>query len=131
MFAASPTPSSMASVSEALRQIETRPELRTRIWENAERLHAGLSAAGFDICSEVGPVIAVRMPDEQSVVHAWNRLIEEGVYVNLAVPPGTPGGVCLLRCSVSAAHTPGQIDEVIRRFTKVASGIAPANLPAA
>lgn len=131
MFAASPTPSSMASVSEALRQIETRPELRTRIWENAERLHAGLSAAGFDICSEVGPVIAVRMPDEQSVVHAWNRLIEEGVYVNLAVPPGTPGGVCLLRCSVSAAHTPEQIDEVIRRFTKVASGIAPANLPAA
>ena len=28
-----------------------------------------------------------------------------------AVPPGTPHGECLLRCSVSAAHTPEQIDD--------------------
>ncbi|MEZ5824333.1 MAG: aminotransferase class I/II-fold pyridoxal phosphate-dependent enzyme [Geminicoccaceae bacterium] len=131
MFAASPTPSSMASVSEALRQIESRPELKTRIWENAARLHGGLKAAGFEICSELSPVIAVKMPDERSVVHAWNRLIEEGVYVNLAVPPGTPGGVCLLRCSVSSAHTPEQIDEVIRRFAKVGAEIASLSRPAA
>ncbi|MCB9942330.1 MAG: aminotransferase class I/II-fold pyridoxal phosphate-dependent enzyme [Geminicoccaceae bacterium] len=124
MFAASPTPSSMASVAEALRQIESRPELRRQIWRNAEQLYAGLRDAGFELCSALSPVIAVRMPDERSVVHAWNRLIREGVYVNLAVPPGTPGGVCLLRCSVSAAHTPGQIDEVIRRFTRVRDEIA-------
>ena len=121
MFAASPTPSSMASVTEALRQIENRPELRHAIWRNAEQLYEGLKNLGLDICAPLGPVIAVRMPDERSVVHAWNRLIQEGVYVNLAVPPGTPGGVCLLRCSVSAAHTTEQIDQIIHRFAKVAA----------
>ena len=42
MFSASPSPSTMASVTEALHQIENRPELRTRIWANAEQLHSGL-----------------------------------------------------------------------------------------
>ena len=69
----------------------------------------------------MSPIIAVRLPDERSAVWAWNRLLENGVYVNLALPPGTPNAVCLLRCSVSAAHTPAQIDEVCRRFTKVAA----------
>jgi 8-amino-7-oxononanoate synthase len=54
-------------------------------------------------------------------VWAWNRLLENGVYVNLALPPGTPNGACLLRCSVSAEHTPAQIAEVCRRFAKVAA----------
>jgi 8-amino-7-oxononanoate synthase len=61
-------------------------------------------------------VVALRLPDEATAVHAWSRLVELGVYVNLALPPGTPGGLYLLRCSVSSAHTPEQLDEIIRRF---------------
>ena len=75
------------------------------------------------MASDVGPIAAVVMPDERSVVFAWNRLIQEGVYCNFAVPPGTPGGVCLLRCSVSAAHSTDQIDAVIERFAKVKAEI--------
>ena len=84
--------------------------------QRARRSIDGLSAAGFDICAPMSPIIAVRLPDERARCWAWNRLLEHGVYVNLALPPGTPNGVCLLRCSVSAAHTPAQIDEVCRRF---------------
>jgi 8-amino-7-oxononanoate synthase len=72
----------------------------------------------------MSPIIAIRLPDERSAVFAWNRLLEHGVYVNLALPPGTPNGVCLLRCSVSAAHTPAQIDEICQRFVKVATELA-------
>jgi 8-amino-7-oxononanoate synthase len=101
-----------------------RPELRQHLWDNAEALYQGLTAAGFDICAPMSPIIAVRLPDERSAVWAWNRLLENGVYVNLALPPGTPNAVCLLRCSVSAAHTPAQIDEVCRRFAKVAAELS-------
>ena len=66
----------------------------------------------------------VRLPDEETAFWAWNRLLEHGVYVNLAVPPGTPNGVCLLRCSVSAAHTPDEIAEVCRRFGRVAAELS-------
>ncbi len=127
MFTASPSPASIASVRVALERIAAEPELRTRIWANARQLHAGLSDLGFEICSPESPVVAVRLPDEKTVVYAWNRLLEQGVYVNLAVPPGTPGGVCLLRCSVSAAHRPEQIALVCERFGRVAAelGIRP------
>ncbi|MCB1883697.1 MAG: aminotransferase class I/II-fold pyridoxal phosphate-dependent enzyme [Geminicoccaceae bacterium] len=116
MFTASPNPAAMASVTEALHQIERRPELRARIWANAKRLHDGLEQLGFTLAAPLSPVIAIRLPDEATAVRAWNLLIDAGVYVNLALPPGTPNGACLLRCSLSAAHEPDQIDEVLRRF---------------
>jgi 8-amino-7-oxononanoate synthase len=121
MFTASSCPSSIASVRAAFRRIREELELRERLWANAGALYDGLIALGFQVCSPRSPIIAVRLPDEQTAFRAWHRLLESGVYVNLALPPGTPNGVCLLRCSVSAAHTPEEIAEVCRRFARVAA----------
>ena len=62
---------------------------------------------------------AVKCPDEVSTIAMWNSLLNAGVYVNIALPPGTPNRQCLLRCSVSAAHTPGDIDRIIGLFGEV------------
>jgi 8-amino-7-oxononanoate synthase len=62
----------------------------------------------------------VRLPDEAAAISAWRVLLEGGVYVNLAMPPATPQGVFLLRCSLSAAHTQAQIDRVLDVFAAVA-----------
>jgi 8-amino-7-oxononanoate synthase len=121
MFTASSCPSSIASVRVAFRRIREEPELRQRLWANAGALYEGLIGLGFEVCSARSPIIAVRLPDEQTAFWAWHRLLEHGVYVNLALPPGTPNGVCLLRCSVSAAHTADEIAEVCRRFARVAA----------
>ncbi|MGH6904649.1 MAG: serine palmitoyltransferase [Geminicoccaceae bacterium] len=123
MFTASSCPSSIASVRAAFRRIREEPELRQRLWANAGALYDGLTALGFAVCSAKSPIIAVRLPDERTALWAWNRLLEHGVYVNLALPPGTPNGVCLLRCSVSAAHTSDEITEVCRRFGRVAAAL--------
>jgi 8-amino-7-oxononanoate synthase len=53
----------------------------------------------------------------------WNGLIERGVYVNLMLPPATPKNVCLLRCSVSAAHTTEQIGAILEAFSALQDGI--------
>ena len=108
----------------ALRRIGEEPQLRQSIWANAKALYAGLTGHGFTVSAEMSPIIAVRLPDEATTVWEWNRLLELGVYVNLALPPGTPNGVCLLRCSLSAAHTPQQIEEVVRRFGVMAGEMA-------
>ncbi len=120
MFTASPSPATMASTRVALQRIAEDPGLRRRLWDNARRLHEGLSALGLVLCAPASPVVAVRLADERSAVAAWNRLLDNGLYVNLALPPGTPGGLCLLRCSVSAAHSSDQIDEACARFARVA-----------
>ncbi len=119
MFTASPSPASVASVHAALQRIDADPTLRDSLWANANRLHAGLIRLGLRPCSKSSPVIAVPMPDEVTAARAWNLLREQGVYVNLALPPGTPNSLCLLRCSVSAAHTFDQIDQIVSRFGAV------------
>jgi len=120
MYTASPSPANVASVLTALRRIQEEPERQKQLWDNAQQIYSGLHDIGFEICAPMSPIIAVKMPDEVSAVFAWNRLLEEGVYVNLALPPGTPNGACLLRCSVSAAHTPEQVKQICERFESVA-----------
>jgi 8-amino-7-oxononanoate synthase len=131
MFTASPGPATIATVRAALAQIRARPELRERIWANARALHGGLERLGLELAAPPSPILSIRLPDERVAVLAWNRLLELGVYVNLAIPPGTPGGVSLLRCSVSAAHTPAQIDTVLERFARLAAELATLAAPVA
>ena len=95
MFTASPSPASIASVHAALDRIGADPSLRERLWANARRLHAGFVGLGLQPCSPPSPVIAVPMPDEISAALAWNLLREHGVYVNLALPPGTPNSLAM------------------------------------
>ena len=86
----------------------------------SERLFNGFKALGLELgCDRVSPVIAVKCPDEPSTVAMWNALLAAGVYVNIAVPPGTPNKLCLLRCSVSAAHSFADIDRIIDLFGSV------------
>jgi 8-amino-7-oxononanoate synthase len=120
MFTASPSPASIATARAALARLAAEPERRTRLWENSKRLHDGFRDLGLDLgCDTVSPIVAVKCPDEPSTVAMWNALLDAGVYVNIAVPPGTPNRLCLLRCSVSAAHTTDEIDLILELFGKV------------
>ena len=120
MFTASPSPASVATAIEAVRLLKREPERRERLRENSLRLFEGFKRLGLDLCcDEVSPVIAVECSDEPTTLAMWNALLNAGVYVNIALPPGTPGNQCLLRCSVSAAHSLDDIDRIIELFGKV------------
>jgi 8-amino-7-oxononanoate synthase len=120
VFTASPSPSAIASVTAALQAVATRSELRERLWHNAHRLCGRLAAAGLTLAAEPGPIVAILMPDAERGVACWKALLARGVYVNLMLPPATPNGWCLLRCSVSAAHSAEQIDRVADVFEALA-----------
>jgi 8-amino-7-oxononanoate synthase len=127
MFTASSSPASVATSLAALRKLAAEPERRQRLRENSARLHAGFRSLGLDLgCNEVSPVIAVKCADEVSTIGMWNALLEAGVYVNIALPPGTPNRLCLLRCSVSAAHSVEDIDRIIALFGSVVATKAAA-----
>ncbi len=119
MFTASPSPAVMATTREALHKLRTRPELRDRLWSNARQLYTGLENLGFELGPELSPVVAVRCKDRETALSNWNQLLEACVYVNMMLPPATPGGASFLRCSISAAHTPEQISTVIGKFAEL------------
>ena len=109
-------PSVIASTRTALAVLQRRPELRDTLWNNANRLYDKLAALGFELGPEPSPVIAAMVPDIHHALAIWSGLLERGVYVNLVFPPATPNGSYLLRCSVSAAHTSAQIDQICEAF---------------
>jgi 8-amino-7-oxononanoate synthase len=121
MFTASLPPSIVASVRAALRVVRARSELKTRLWANVATLYDGLAAAGFTLGPQHGPVVAVQLPDLQTAIALWRELLGAGVYVNIAGLQATPGGVALLRCSLSAAHTKAQLELVVRTFAELGS----------
>ena len=57
-------------------------------------------------------MVAVHLPTAEAGIQVWSALLQAGVYVNLALPPATPSGTALLRCSVCAAHTTEQLERV-------------------
>jgi 7-keto-8-aminopelargonate synthetase-like enzyme len=127
MFTASSSPASIATSLAAIKKLAVEPERRDRLRANSARLFAGFKGLGLDMgCDMVSPVIAVKCADEVSTIAMWNALLDAGVYVNIALPPGTPNKLCLLRCSVSAAHSFDDIDKIIALFGKVVASRAAA-----
>jgi 8-amino-7-oxononanoate synthase len=118
IFTASPCPSVIATTRVALRHLRDRPELRRRLWDNARALHCGLGNLGLSLCADVSPVVAVRFDEAQRALATWRLLLAGGVYTNLMIPPASPDGSSLLRCSVSAAHTPEQIATIVETFRR-------------
>jgi 8-amino-7-oxononanoate synthase len=112
VFTASSSPSIIASTRTALRIMRTQPELRRRLWDNANLLYQRLKDFDFRVGPEASPIIAVRYKNAEEAFAIWNGLLERGVYVNMVLPPATPDGGALLRCSLSAAHTREQVGKI-------------------
>ncbi len=126
IFTASSSPSLIASTRKALEILCRGSALRKKLWDNATQLYRGLAAMGFELGPEVSPVIAVRLPASVGETTAlWNELLSQGIYVNLVLPPATPGGKPLLRCSLSAAHSPVQIKAILDAFALIREKLQP------
>lgn len=119
VFTASLPPSVVATAATSIRKLMHGADKRAHLWENSKKLHAGLKALGFTLGTDTpqSAIIAVIMPDLAKGAAMWEALLNEGLYVNLARPPATPGNMTLLRCSLCAEHTAEQVDQVLTMFT--------------
>ncbi len=124
MFTASPSPATIAAAGAALKNIASTPALRETLWANAHRLHAAFRQLGLNLAADPAPVVSILLPSREAAFAAWHLLLEKGVYVNMAVPPATPNSTSLLRLSVSAAHTPADLDEIVAAYAFMAEAIS-------
>ena len=119
MFTASLPPAVVASVTAALTRISSDASLGERVRLNSGKLYRALAQVGFALGPEPNAIVALKMPDKETAVRFWNRLLDLGVYANLALPPATPGSLSLIRCSISAAHSEAQINCALSVMTAV------------
>lgn len=120
VFTASPSPSVVASTRATLRLMQQRPELQKKLWKNSHQLYDQLKNLGFDVGPHVSPVIAVKSEDTENAILWWEKLFRQGVFVNLVIPPASPAAYSLLRCSISAAHSTSQIDQIVNAYSSLA-----------
>jgi 8-amino-7-oxononanoate synthase len=121
VFTASSASSAIASTRAALQVIRSEPELRHHLWDNANTLYKRLKDLGYSVGPVPSPIIAIRFNDMDKAITLWNGLLERSIYVNMVLPPATPDGGVLLRCSLSAAHSSEQIERIGDAFASLAS----------
>ncbi len=114
IFTASPAPPVIAATHEALRRVLEGQDLRARLWRHAERLYAEVARLGYRLgTTSPGPVAAVVFDTRAAALALWQSLLDTGIYTNLMIPPATPAGLCLVRISLSAAHSDEDISKII------------------
>ncbi len=123
IFTASPSPSVVATTRAALKLLRDQPERRTKLWASAQRLYDALEAQGLRLGPQPSPVVAVRLGSADDALLVWHRLLQEGVYTNLIVPPASPDGSSLIRCSLSAAHSTEEVDAIIAAIATATAGL--------
>jgi 8-amino-7-oxononanoate synthase len=118
IFTASLPPSVVATAAMSIRKLRHAHNKRQHLWENARALHGGLKEMGFRLGTEApdSAIIAVILEDQAQAVMMWQALLEGGLYVNMARPPATPAGTYLLRCSLCAEHSAGQVAKILEMF---------------
>jgi 8-amino-7-oxononanoate synthase len=116
--AALPAPQA-AAVLAALDIMENEPQHVEHLWDNAEYMRKGFNELGYNTGNSNTPIIPVILGADFTVALAWNALIEEGVYTNPVVPPGTPPNAGLLRTSYTATHRKEHLDRALQAFKVV------------
>ncbi|CAN5896761.1 glycine C-acetyltransferase [soil metagenome] len=119
LFSNSLAPVIAATSLAALDLLERSDDLRTRLRDNATRFRAAMSAAGFTLAGEGHPIIPVMVGDAKLAGIMAAALLERGIYVIGFSFPVVPKGAARIRTQVSAAHTPGDIDQAVESFVAV------------
>ncbi len=119
IFSASPTPSSVAAAMAALELLQEEPWRVEKLVANAERIRVGLRAAGFNLIEGRTGIVPVLVGNNDEIaLKLWRMLYDNGVFVNVFIPPGVPPGRQMMRTSYMATHEDEQLDYVIDTFTK-------------
>ncbi len=113
----------MPMVYGALKRLEllqSKPELKEKLWEVVNALQKGLRDMGFDIGKTESPVTPVYMvggvPEAANLVFDLRE--NYGIFCSLVVYPVIPKGQILLRLIPTAVHSLDDVKQTIAAFAE-------------
>jgi glycine C-acetyltransferase len=101
-----------------MEMVQTMPELRTRLWNNVERLQNGLRERGFDIGNTNSPVTPVFMKGDVPEATQMVMDLRENyhIFCSIVVYPVIPKGDIIYRLIPTTAHTDEDIEITLKAF---------------
>jgi len=123
IFAASPTPASVAAALAALDILEAEPERVTKLVRNAQKVRKELTDAGFNVLEGRTAIVPVIVGDDLLAFQFGRMLFDAGVFVNVFISPGVPQGRQMMRTSYMSTHEDEHLDYIIDSFKKIGKNL--------
>ena len=121
MFAKSLQMQLVMGALKRLDMLRTRPEFKTKLWENVNALQDGLKASGFDIGTTQSCVTPVYLKGSIPEAMALVKDLREnyGIFCSIVVYPVIPKGLILLRLIPTATHTLEDVRVTLEAFSGI------------
>ncbi len=118
MFTTAPPPASAAAACAALTVLQQDPSRRARLWRNRDHLFAGLTRLGFHLTESASPILPVLIGRPEKALTFAEQLLAQGVYAPAIRPPTVPDGSSRIRVTITAEHSPEQIEFALSAFER-------------
>jgi 8-amino-7-oxononanoate synthase len=106
---------------ESLHLIESEDWRRIRLRELIDRLRRGLADLPWRLSPSSTPIQPLVVGDNRDCLALHEALLQRGIWVPAIRPPTVPKGTARLRISISAAHSPDQIDRLVDALRSLAA----------
>jgi glycine C-acetyltransferase len=103
----------VAAISKALEIGIREPELRKKLWENADYFHAQLRNIGIDTGTSTTYIMPLVIGDRERMYRLGHELRARGLWVAPVDYPAVPQNKICFRACVTAKHTRADLDEAL------------------
>lgn len=124
IFSTALPPAALGAVDAALDLLPGMERERQALLTQAGRLRARLAAEGLDTCASSTQIIPVVMGEESRALAAMRALEREGILAVAVRPPTVPPRSSRLRLSLTALHTPADVDRLALAVPRAARSAA-------
>ncbi|ULA64718.1 MAG: 8-amino-7-oxononanoate synthase [Nitrospira sp.] len=123
MFTTAPPPASAAAACAALTVLQQDPTRRARLWRNRDHLFTELTRLGFRLTDSTSPILPILIGQAEKALAFAEQLLAQGVYAPAIRPPTVPDGSSRIRVTVTAEHSPEQIDLALSAFERAGRSV--------
>ncbi len=106
-------PAVIAAVLKALEVARREPQLRERLWENANYFRAKVNALGIDTGASTTYIMPLIIGDRARMYRLGHELRRRGLWVAPVDYPAVPQDRICFRACVTANHTRADLDEAL------------------
>lgn len=101
--------------------IQTKPELRKKLWTVTQALQKGLTESGMSIGNTETPVTPIYLEGsiKQATALVQDLREQHDIFCSMVVYPVVPHGIIILRLIPTANHSLTQVDQTIDIFKQV------------
>ncbi len=121
VFSTATPPAMSAAALQAIEIVEAEPSRRATLLERSADLRERLRRQGWNVGVSESQIIPLLVGEPNAAMRLASQLRDRGLLVPGIRPPSVPAGEALLRISLSSAHTPEMIDELVAALATLAS----------